>query len=208
MKRPAILVLVLAASLGHPVASAGQDARLKARLDPVTAASVSTCADSARQEYLPAEALVQRALEGATKGADGPRIVRATQALLTRLRAARLTLGRRATAEELVAAASALQVGVAPATLNEMKQAREGSLTVPLVVLADLVGRGVEVETAATTILFLARAGVEDDRFLDFRTRVEKDIRSGASPGTAATVRAGGAVTGSRRSAPVGGRTP
>jgi hypothetical protein len=202
-------LLVFALMALRPAVSAGaEDARLVSRLDAATARTVSALADSARAENLPGEALVQRALEGVTKGAAGDRIALAVRGLLNRLREARRTLGARATPEDLVAAASALQVGVPGATLSEIKDARTGSLIVPLVVLADLVGRGVEIETATTTILFMARAGVEDDRFLDFRNRVEKDIGSGVSPGTAATIRAGGAVTGSRGTPPPIRRTP
>ena len=50
-----------------------QDPRLE-RLDPETRALVGTVIDSAHGAGLPSEPLVQRALEGATKGAPGIRI--------------------------------------------------------------------------------------------------------------------------------------
>ncbi|MEJ7810624.1 MAG: hypothetical protein WKG32_09480, partial [Gemmatimonadaceae bacterium] len=49
------------------------DARLDARLDPRTRASVAAVLDSARAAGLPTEPLVDKALEGASKRADGAR---------------------------------------------------------------------------------------------------------------------------------------
>jgi hypothetical protein len=182
---------------GGGTAPGGIDRRLAARLDPETARAVSACVDSARVEGLPTEPLVQRALEGATKQAGPPRIEGAVRALLHRLRVARSALGPAGREEEIVAGASALQAGVPDTTIARLRRSRpDRSLAVPLVVLADLIARGVPGEAAASMVVRISRAGVGDDRLLDFRKKVEKDILSGASPGSAARIRANGLVPG------------
>jgi hypothetical protein len=172
---------------------------------------VGTIIDSAAAEGLAVEPLIQRALEGATKRASGDRIASAVHGLLHRLRTARSTLGLRAGMDELVAGAAALQAGVPASTLAELRTFKaKDPLTIPLVVLANLIGRGVPPETASSTILFMTRAGLDDKRILEFRDRVERDIVSGVEPVTAATIRAGGVVVGgvSGRPADIGRRSP
>src|SRR6266566_8930020 len=63
--------------------AAGQDPRLT-RLPAEAQAPVGALVDSARAAGLPAEPLVQRALEGATKQAPGDLIVAAVQRLADR----------------------------------------------------------------------------------------------------------------------------
>ena len=54
-----------------------QDARLAARLDKPTLLAVNAIVDSARVSKLPTDMLVDKALEGAAKGSEGPNIVTA-----------------------------------------------------------------------------------------------------------------------------------
>ena len=68
--------------------------RLNTVLDPATRVAVLAIVDSARVAGLPADALVNKALEGAGKHADGPRIVAAVRALAGELRESREALGR------------------------------------------------------------------------------------------------------------------
>ena len=79
-----------------------QDPRLE-RLDPETRSLVVSVVDSARAAGLPSEPLIQRALEGVTKGAPSPRIVAAVRRLAIDLGTARGALGTRATTPELEA---------------------------------------------------------------------------------------------------------
>ena len=55
-----------------------QDPRLE-RLDPDTRVAVAAVVDSAHGVGLPVEPIIQRALEGVTKGASGARIVAAVR---------------------------------------------------------------------------------------------------------------------------------
>lgn len=171
--------------------AAAQDARLS-RLDAVTGAAVSRLVDSARAAGLPVEPLVDKALEGASKHAPGPRIAEAVRLLLADLGRARGALGGGPEAE-LVAGAAALRAGLPPDALGRLRQARgDAPLTVPLATLADLVARGVPVETAQSVIAALAARGEPDARYVELRRVVESDIGAGVPPAAAATVRAQG----------------
>ena len=181
MRRTMILALVGFAA-GLPAAA--QDPRLD-RLDPATRATVAAIVDSARAAGLPAEPLVDRALEGATKRAPGDLIAIAVRRLAGQLGQARDILGPTAGAAELESGAAALRAGANPEVLVQLKRGRpRRPLTVPLAVLADLVAGGVPSDTAATVVMALVRAA--DDDLIAFRRSVEHDIALGALPGTAA----------------------
>ncbi|HEX2779081.1 MAG TPA: hypothetical protein VHM30_06265 [Gemmatimonadaceae bacterium] len=192
--------LVIAGMLLAPIAprfAAGQDMRLSAQLDPATAARVGAVVDRARAASLPTEPLVDKALEGARKRADPGRILDAVSALAVRLDSSRAALGGATSESELVAGASALQAGIDPRTLRDLRAARGArSLAVPLVVLGDLVTRGVPADTASALILLVAREGLGDETLLAIQRDVQRDVRDGAHPATAAAIRARGAVNG------------
>jgi hypothetical protein len=180
---------MLATLVAFTLASAAQaqDPRLSRRLDAQAQAQVNPVLDSARAAGLPLEPLVDRALEGASKGASGERIAAALRKLATDLTTARVALGT-SDAAELEAGASALRAGVSPDNLKRLRASRPNqSLTVPLAVLTDLVARGVPVDTASGYVLTLARAS--DEQLVAFQRSVERDIALGAPPLTAAAVR-------------------
>jgi len=178
---------------------AGQDPRLE-RLDPATRGLVASVIDSAHAAGLPAEPLIQRALEGATKGAPGDRIVAAARRLAIDLGQARDALGP-ASGAELEAGAAALRAGASPAVLSELRRARRRPLTVPLAVLADLVASGVPVDSAVSAVLALA-ATARDADLVEFRRAVERDIALGAPPAAAASVRVNAAAREARPGRP------
>ena len=165
-----------------------QDPRLE-RLDPETRSLVVSVVDSARAVGLPGEPLIQRALEGVTKGAQGPRIVAAVRRLATDLGTARSALGTRATTPELEAGVAALRAGAGPQVLTQLRDARRPPLTMALAVLADLVTSGVPVDSASAIVLAFAPTARDAD-LVEFRRAVERDISLGAPPGAAACVRA------------------
>jgi hypothetical protein len=194
MTHRALSLLAAAALLLAPPALRAQDARLDARLDAHTRDAVVTLIDSARAEGIPSEPLVQKALEGASKHADGPRILSAVRMLARELGDARSALGPSSTEAEVSAGASALHAGIAPSALSRMRASRaHGSLTVALAVLTDLVARGVPGDTATTVISALAGAGAPDAELLRFQQGVERDIAQGVTPSAALGVRAQGA---------------
>jgi hypothetical protein len=180
-----------------PAILSAQDPRLEGRLDPATHAAVAALVDSARAAGLPTEPIVDKALEGATKRASGERIVAALRTLTSDLRAARIALGPNAPDADVVAGAIAIRAGARPDLLDHLEQARPKSgLAVPLAVLADLVARGVPVDTAASVVLNLAQRGANDADFTNLERGVAQDIGAGASPGVAAAVRSHGAGAG------------
>jgi hypothetical protein len=172
-----------------------QENRLASRLDPATLAEVSHIADSARTVGLPVEPLFDKALEGATKRADGTRIIAAVRGLAHRLGAARTALGPTTSESELVAAAGALFQGVSAADLTRLRIARNGqSVALPLVVLTDLIERGVPAGTATAVVVDVARTGAGDPVFVALRRDVDQDITAGAPPAIAAATRARGTI--------------
>ena len=186
------LAALLALGAGPAAAQAPRPAaeRLAGRLDAGTRAQVLTLVDSAGREGLPVEPLVDKALEGASKGAPGPRIVLALRTLAGELGAAREALGRTASDPEVAAAAGALHIGVSGEELAELQKARgRQPITVALGVLSDLVARGVPADSATAAVLTLTEASVDDDELVEFRRSVERDIALGAPPAAAASVR-------------------
>jgi hypothetical protein len=183
----------LDAQLRPDTGAATPDARLEARLPAEARAGVRTVIDTARARGLPVEPLIQKALEGASRGANATLIVRAVNSLADRLAAARGALGAASSETELVAAAGALTVGVPNATLRDLRRSQpDRSVALPLVVLADIVQRGVPVDTASSVIMSLSRAGMPEAEFHSLRQAVMQDIGSGANPATAASTRATG----------------
>ncbi len=179
-------LIALLLSLTLATSAFAQDPRLD-RLDPTTRTSVAALIDSAHISGLPTEPMVQRALEGALKGAAPARIVAALRRLATDLSAARAALGSKSTPAELEAGAAALRAGASPQALVELRRARHPPLTVPLAVLADLVASGVPADSAASAVLALA-PNARDADLVEFRRAVERDIALGVPPATAAGI--------------------
>jgi hypothetical protein len=156
-----------------PATAVAQDPRLAARLDSATRTQVEAVLSTATQSGIPTEPLVQKALEGSSKRAPGPRIITAVKALLADLTRARQGLGKNASADELVAGAAALRAG---ATLEMVGQIRrdkpEGGVAVPLAVFTDLVAGGMTVDAAWHSVADLARNGGDEQQFLDLRERL------------------------------------
>jgi hypothetical protein len=180
------VALALGALWSTPAAA--QDPRL-ARLTPEARGVVLPVIDSAVVAGLPAEPLVNRALEGASKGAPAPLIAAAVRRLAADLGRSREVLGPAAGPNELAAAADALRAGASPGVLERLRDALGSRrLAVPLGVTADLTARGVPADTAATLVITLARS-VEDAQLLAVQREVERDIALGAPPLAAAAGR-------------------
>jgi hypothetical protein len=195
MKASRVVAAMMTLLAVFTVMSAAQSDNLAGRFPAVTETALRTLIDSARAEGLPTEPLVQRALEGVSRGAEPSRVLLAVRGLLGRLSVARTTLGASATEAELVAAASTLYLGVTPDTLAQLrKRHARSSLALPLVVLADMIQQGVPRSDAAGIILSLSDAGIADESYRSLRQAVLLDIRSGVPPATAAAMRARGAL--------------
>ena len=190
------LALVTTASpTSRLVAQTGPAASsLSTKLPRETLVEVTRLIDSARTLSLPTDPLVGVALEGANRHASGERIVRAVRQYIGALHSARGVLGDGALDAEVVSGAGAVLAGVNTSVLRELRAARPKGgggepLTVPLVVLADLVARGVPLDTASRAVYVAAKAGARDADFTLLRRYVEQDISAGASPAAATSLR-------------------
>ncbi|MDE3128179.1 MAG: hypothetical protein KGL38_09230 [Gemmatimonadota bacterium] len=184
------LAALLAVALAAPALLA-QGPDPLARLDSATRALVRALQDSARAEGLPASPVLSKAQEGVAKHAPMTAIARAVRTVFLSYREARATLGTVADRDELDAGAAALQAGIPASALSDLRASGHGkSITVPLVVLADLVTRGVPRDMASHTLLQLWTAGASDADLLDLPKAVGQDILSGAAPGDALLNRA------------------
>ena len=194
--RPARTFIAFALGCAALAPAGAQDPRLSARLDAPSNAAVRAIVDSARAQGIPAEPLMEKVYEGLGKGADGPHIVAAVRNLAQEMANAHRALGTVASADEIKAAASAVHAGVPAVELGKMKKqgGLRRSLTLPFTVLADIVSRGVPVETAANAIRSLVGAGARDADINKFQRDVKVDIDQGAPPAAAVETRAKGAV--------------
>lgn len=211
----AVLALGAGPAVGQaPVAVRGETpawlrARLEGRLDGSSRVAIERLIDSVHAAGLPAEPMVDKALEGASKRAPRDAILRALRTLAGDLGSAREALGDRSLTDELTSGASALRGGIPDDDLRRLRRDRPGQpLVVALGVLTDLVARGVPADAASRAVLGLTRAGIADEQLVAFRRDVERDIGIGAPPAAAATLRVSsflanlagtGASTGGRR---------
>ena len=167
--------------------------RLGGRLDSATQAVVMRSVDSARTRGLPVEPLVDKALEGATKRAAGPRIQAAVSALLRRLELARDALAPNPGPRDIAAGADALAYGATREALATMRAIRPNeSVAVPLGVLTQLVASGVSVSRATRAVAELLRRGARDEQLIALNEDVRSYVAAGASPEAALDVRARG----------------
>jgi hypothetical protein len=169
-----------------------QDPRL-ARLDRRVQTEVSALLDSARSLGIPAEPVVDKALEGAAKRAPSERIINVVRTRFGELVAARAALGSGPVDAEVIAAADALHAGATAEAITTLRTRRPGvPLTIPLAVLADLIARGVPADTASSAVLALAATPATDAQFAALRADIEGDIAKGAPPAIATVVRVRG----------------
>lgn len=168
-----------------------QDPRLQKRLDPQTAAAVAALVDSARTLELPAEPLVQKALEGQSKGASGDAIVGAVRALIRDLATARDALGDDVGVDALRLAAAALDAGATPSQLERLRAHRSReAFAGGLAGLVYLISRGVPAEQSLDLIAAMLNARLSAAEFASLQRLVERDMMAGAPPAEAAAVRA------------------
>jgi hypothetical protein len=175
------------------------------RLDPSSRYAIEVMMDSAGRVGLPPEALLSKTLEGIRKGHPSARVVQVVRRYFGHLRDARAALGPDASPDELTAAAGALLAGVDQSSLAKLRPSRKNrSILTPLVVLADLVSRGVPSSDASSAIIRWLQGGAADSDFMGLWKGVEEDIISGAPPAAALDRRAR-EIPGR---APPGGRLP
>lgn len=178
MTRTALLPILAAAALvAQPLASnaAAAQSLPDSAFDAATNAELRRLLADGYGDGLPEAPLRNRILQGAARHVDGARVVALVRAHADSMRAARVALGARASADELDAGASALHAGASRTALHRLRTVRaEGSATTAIIVLTDLLWRGVPSNDAADAITRLA-ARSNDKALLSLQGAVARD---------------------------------
>lgn len=195
------VVVALAVVCGSTVASAqsagGGSAslsQLAGRASASLTAQVAAVADSVARAGLPVAPIVDKTLEGISKGASDQRIMVAVRGVALELGVARRALGP-SSDPELVAAVAALRAGSTSDVLGQLRKALPGrSLVVPLSVLASLLVDGAPSSSAMVAVVTTARQR-DDATLLAYGQAVSRDIASGVAPLTAMASPRGSGIT-------------
>lgn len=201
-----ILAPSLALAQVPPAPAPGQAAaieRLNEVLPPDIAADVIQIVTDATNRGLPGQAVALRALEGVAKTRSGEAAREAARALVETLAASRDALqagGRSGDDSEIVAGATAMELGVSGAAVSELaKSAPSGrSLAVPLAVLGALVGRDLPADNALAAVRERLAARVSDAQLVEMPGEAGRLLAEGMKPSevglTLASGKAGFAV--------------
>lgn len=180
----ALLAMTFGDAAGAQVTQ--QEQSIMWRLDQQSRIQIDVLLDSATRLGFPTELLYAKTLEGISKGASSRRIVDIVRKYFGLMREARSALGGAYTTDELSAASGALLAGVEREEIARLRKSRGGkSISVPLVLLADLVQRGVPPQDASTTMVQLSQRGALDSELQGLWLRVNQDIVSGVPPAAA-----------------------
>lgn len=171
--------------LAGPLAGQSVRPRLEGRVPSAAIPAIDSLVQVAMAESLPADLLVQKALEGGAKGVAPEIIVSAVRVNLDQLRRARYMLvddgdAPPTTADEVAVLNYALKRGLSPNVVNRMvaalpTQPRSSALHA----VADLVAHGFDQDSAANLILSAARLGLQGERLLDVSGRAILELQKG-----------------------------
>jgi hypothetical protein len=154
------------------------------RFDSVTVLSLRSFLEVAAEQGIPIGPLVNRALEGAARRVSGVKIMQVVRAHAVALVEAREVLGAGTPVAELDAGATALRAGVDLKSLAAIRASRPiGSATIPLMVLTDIVQRGVPAVEAREAVTTIARLPASDEALKGLQLTVAKNAVRG--PGMA-----------------------
>jgi len=154
------------------------------RFDSITGYALRDLIDSAAARGLPAGPLINLALEGSARRANSILILKVVRAHALAMSEARDLLGAESTSEELDTGASALRAGIEGQVLSSVRASRpRGGAVTPLLVLTDIVRRGVPSVAARDAVMTIARMPRSDDALLGLQATVAKNALRG--PGMA-----------------------
>lgn len=159
--------------------------RLEGRVPAAAIPAIDSMVQAAVVESLPAELLVQKAIEGGAKKVSAKYIVGAVRVNLDQLRRARNTLLEAGdepptTPEEVAALNAALKRGLTPPIVTRIVAALPAEPRGPAFhAVADMVARGFDQDSAVNLILAAAHLGLHDERLLDVSSRAVLELQSG-----------------------------
>ncbi|HSQ30154.1 MAG TPA: hypothetical protein VLN49_09905 [Gemmatimonadaceae bacterium] len=178
---------------------------------PATAQeTVRAILDSASAAHLPLAPLQSKVIEGVAKRAAPDRIVAVVSGVADGLRVARTAYTGTVADAELTAAGAAVQAGVPPDRLRELRRSlpAERSATQTFVVLTDLTRRGVSVDDGVRELQRLLALGSGDEMLDKLRADVARDVAGGVQPGLAVSRRVDAFVHTAGSRPPVSQRPP
>jgi hypothetical protein len=191
--RPAFARALLLAALPVLASSANAqrmsgESQLAANFDAASARAVQQLVDSLALGGVPSQILVDKAVEGARRGASPERVMAVIRGYAGHLRAAQSGLGSGKRNDVYQAAANALLAGVSIKVVRDLQALRPASMLVlPLVVVTDLTLRGVPEDSAAAYVTRLLVADARDSDLVELQQSVAQGIVAGARPAVAAS---------------------
>ncbi len=189
------LVLLSASAAAAQQERVEEMARIRAGLPPEAAEQIQQVMNRARNEGLPTDPLLDKAVEGLAKGVSAPMIVGAVDRLAAQLGEARSLLQAGPDARtgvrgptEVAAVADALRRGVPQQAIRHMaERSRRGEpLALAVHTLGDLIDEGVPVDEAVAVLDAWRGRGARADELRDIPAAVERMIRQGSLPAQAA----------------------
>lgn len=176
------------AAAGFTVAAS--DDRIERRVDSRIRTSVASIADSLDREGVPAEPLIDYALEGTQKGGNPQVILTGVRKWARDLRRSRQLLGPNAKEDEVENGAKAIRAGVDERHLTRIRESkREQRFASALSTMAYIINRGVPPDTAANVLINVALASASDADIRTLQDEIERDIGGGTPPGMSAVAR-------------------
>lgn len=181
--------VLLAATLLLPPGLQAQEGRRWERVQQAyteqETARIREVVREAARHGVPAEPILDKALEGSAKGVPPAMVLSALGDYAGRLERAGALVGAAGSRTELVAAADALRRGVPEGAIRDVS-AGPGDGSIALVVLGDLVEMEVPVARARDVVADALRRGAQGEQLLTVPARVRRLIREGVLPPEAA----------------------
>ena len=200
------MILTIAVLLGLQQGIAQQ---LSGRVPPAVSAVVKSLSTSFRARGLPADPLVQKAIEGSAKGVPSERVIAAVRLVAMQLDTAAAALragGMISDTLAIAAGAFAINAGMAPRDITNLVLRGGGQTTanvrLELNVAGTLVALGVPSAEAGNLVSASLRAGRPAKELLSLPGRVQGEIAKGATPAQAAAGLARAAAAHDRRGPP------
>lgn len=212
MRHPLALALALAAVSPAPLSAQSITARLMGRVTPELAALVEELGAAAIARGLPADPLIQKAIEGSAKGIPADRIAGAVRTVVTQLDTAAAALraaGMGVPDTTLVAAGGfAVTAGLNGRNIGALVHAAEGheraDLLTALRVAGTLTALGVPPQESVELVSASLAARQSPSELLALPARVQSEVARGSTPAQAAVGLARAAAAQGRRGPPPG----
>lgn len=213
MRHPFAFALALAAVSPAALSAQSITARLAGRVTPELAALVEALGAAAIARGLPADPLIQKAIEGSAKGVSSDRIASAVRTVVTQLDTAaaamRVAGGMGVPDTTLVAAGGfAVTAGLNGRNIGALVHAAEGheraDLLAALRVAGTLTALGVPPDESVELVSASLAAQQSPAELLALPARVQSEVARGNTPAQAAAGLARAAAAQGRRGPPPG----